>query len=155
MDALSLALRVGLSLACVLGLVWLLSKGLLTGGTRGRGHAAERVSVLTRQSLSRTGSLAVVRVGDRALVLGVTEQQVTLLTETDLTALTMQVADMQVADMQVADMVTVEGLDVLPRQQRRRERPDHGRGGALAGSALSPGTWAQALDVLRERTTRR
>ncbi len=150
MDALSLALRVGLSLACVLGLVWLLSKGLLTGGTRGRGHAAERVSVLTRQSLSRTGSLAVVRVGDRALVLGVTEQQVTLLTETDLTALTMQVADMQ-----VADMVTVEGLDVLPRQQRRRERPDHGRGGALAGSALSPGTWAQALDVLRERTTRR
>ncbi len=49
----------------------------------------------------------------------------------------------------------------MPRQRQRPRRTAAGaaqqprKDGALAGSALSPATWTQALDVLRERTTRR
>jgi flagellar protein FliO/FliZ len=44
--------------------------------------------VLGRVTLGRNASVTVVRVGGRALVLGVSEQQVTLLTETDPAELT-------------------------------------------------------------------
>ena len=47
----------------------------------------------------------------------------------------------------------------MPRQRQRPRRAAAAqqprKDGALAGSALSPATWTQALDVLRERTTRR
>src|SRR5919197_3444507 len=56
--------------------------GAVPAGRRGmrRRGAGE---VIARHGLSRTSSLAVVRLGGRALLLGVTEHQVTLLTEVD------------------------------------------------------------------------
>ena len=77
-------LRITFSLLVVLLLAWGLSKVArkpLAG--RGGGH----LSVIARQQLSRNSSVAIVRVTDRALVLGVTDGQVTLLTETDLVGL--------------------------------------------------------------------
>jgi flagellar protein FliO/FliZ len=81
---LELVIRIGFSLLVVLAIMWLLAKA-----TRKRvgGRHAGALSVLSRQSLSRGASVAVVRVVDRALVLGITENQVTLLGETDLAAL--------------------------------------------------------------------
>ncbi len=165
MDALGLALRVGLSLACVLGLIWLISKGLVPGGAaRRRGRTVSGVSVLARQSLSRTGSIAIVQVGDRALVVGVTEQNVTLLTEADLSALVTEAEDVdEVEDVTASvagvltsrvDTTKVPATDHVPAQRRPR-RPASTTPGGLAGSALSPATWSQAVEVLRDRTTRR
>jgi flagellar protein FliO/FliZ len=75
-----LALRLVLSLAIVLGLFWMVAR---TGSRKlgGRDHALMRVR--SRQSLSRSSSLAVVEVGRRVLVVGVSDGGVRLLTEMD------------------------------------------------------------------------
>ncbi len=76
---LELVLRLGFSLAAVLGLFWLVAHlgSRRLGGTRALLH------VRARQSLSRTASVAVVEVGDRVLILGVADGGVRLLTELD------------------------------------------------------------------------
>jgi flagellar protein FliO/FliZ len=79
-----LVLRIGFSLLIVFGLMWALARVARRplSGRRGPGSLA----VLHRQQLSRGSALAVVQVGDRAMVLGVTDQHVSLLGETDLAA---------------------------------------------------------------------
>ncbi|GAB2693835.1 FliO/MopB family protein [Thalassiella azotivora] len=179
METLGLVLRVGLSLACVLGLVWLFSKGALKGGLGTRPSARGRVQLLARQQLSRSGSVAVVQVGGRALVLGVTEQQVTLLTETDLDAVVApepsEARDDVTASLVAAVPTSTDAADTPPAAHGTvtdpaassdpapsagpsavpAPRTPSAPSSALAGSALSPATWAQAVEVLREKTTRR
>ena len=130
-------LRVIFSLAVVLFLMWGLAR-LVRKPLGGRG--AGGLAVLTRQGLSRGASVAVVRVDDRALVLGVTEANVTLLAETDLAAF---------EPAAECDDQPVPG-------RARHAAPDRLRpaGGPLAGSVLSPATWTQAVEFLRDRTGR-
>ena len=81
MEAAGLLLRVVVSIVSVLGLVWLFSRGMTRG--RGRRLVPGMTEVLSRQALSRAASVVVVRVGEKALVLGVTEQSVQVLGEAD------------------------------------------------------------------------
>ncbi len=74
--------RVVLSLVVVLVLLWVAARALRKNQRRAL-HGVE-VDVLARQPLAQRSSLAVVQVGDRALVLGVTETRVDLLAETSL-----------------------------------------------------------------------
>ena len=75
-----LVIRVVFSLAVVLGLLWFIAR---TSSRRFGGSARSMVRVVARQPLARTASLAVVEVGDRVLVVGVSENGVSLLTEMD------------------------------------------------------------------------
>ena len=75
-----LTLRIACSLAVVFALLWGLAR-LARRPLAGRGGATVRV--LARQPLTRGSSVAVVRVGDRALVLGVTDAGVSLLADAD------------------------------------------------------------------------
>ena len=131
--SLTLALRVGFSFAVVLGLMWASARAL-----RGRygDRGAGTLEILARQQVGRNASVAVLRVADRALVLGVSEQGVTLLGEpiTDL-------SPFAPAPARDADVTSV-----LPAQPERNH---------LDGSLLSPATWRQPLDALRDRTVRR
>ncbi|MHB1065101.1 MAG: FliO/MopB family protein [Georgenia sp.] len=79
-DTLLLGLRVALSLAVVLAVLWFVARQL-----NGRTAATRRVpiTVLGRQNLSRRAGMAVVEVGGRTLVVGVTDTGVRLLTELD------------------------------------------------------------------------
>ena len=79
-----IVLRIGFSLLVVFGLMWGLAKVARRplSGARGGGT----LTVLNRQQLSRGTSVAIVQVADRALILGVTEQQVNLLGEAELAA---------------------------------------------------------------------
>lgn len=70
-----------LALGVVLGVMWLLAKWARKPLT---GKSDRMMNVLARQQLSRGASVAVIKIADRALVLGVTEQSVQLLTEADL-----------------------------------------------------------------------
>lgn len=144
-------LRLAVALGSVVGLIWLVSRGM----NRGRaGRVAGLTEVVARQPLSRAASVVVVRVGERNLVLGVTEQQVSLLTETELPAEVAAPDAVRVSE--VVELPEVAPVpDAVPRQRPRRTELAKQQQGALAGSALSPATWTQALDVLRERTTRR
>jgi flagellar protein FliO/FliZ len=129
---LELVLRIAFSLLVVLGLMWALAKVARRPLTR---RAGASLGVLGRQQLTRGASLAVVRVGDRSLILGVTESQVTLLGETDSTSLDRP----EPTDHR-------EPVALVARPQRP---------GGLNGSVLSPATWTQTVRFLRDRTARR
>lgn len=73
-----LFLRVVFSLGAVVGLMWFLAR---MASRRMGGTHASVVRLVGRQSLGRTSSVAVVAVGARMLVVGVTENGVRLLTE--------------------------------------------------------------------------
>lgn len=83
MDSVELIGRLIVSLGVVIGLIFFIAK-------RARGSAKRKIrtdrliDVLGRQSLSRTASVAVVRVGGQGLVLGITEGRISVLTELPL-----------------------------------------------------------------------
>jgi flagellar protein FliO/FliZ len=140
MEMLGLAGRIVLSLAAVLGLMWLMARA----SRRKLGvRAGDRVAVLARQQLSRGASVAVVKVGGRALVIGVTDAQVSLLSETELTEFETEPAPAARSAAPASPAVRQSTVD----------RPLRAAG-PLAGSALSPATWRQAVDTLRDRTAR-
>lgn len=134
---LELVLRIGLSLLVVLGLMWGLAK-VLRRPLAGRGGG--KLAVLARQQLTKGSTVAVVRVLDKALILGVTEGQVTLLGETDLVAM----------QAPATSPVRRKAVPLTPNPTTTPVRD-----GRLAGSVLSPQTWALTLGFLRERTVRR
>lgn len=167
MDTIALVGRLLVSLAAVLGVMWLIARRM----RRGMGGKDSRlIDVIERQQLSRTASVSVIRVMDQALVIGVTDSQVRLLTELDLAA--------------VQALVAAAASSGSPRRSRRSRRSQtdqtqqpgsreplvptrtpkrtavgapagtRRKGGALAGSALSAHTWKQTLESLRDLTTR-
>jgi flagellar protein FliO/FliZ len=131
-----LALRIGFSLLVVFGLMWGLAKVARRGVSGGRGTGT--LSVLNRQQLARGAAVTVVQVADRALILGVTDQQVSLLGETELAVFQKQAAHPH------------EKRDAVDLPADTFVTP-----GRLDGSALSPKVWRSTMDFLRDRTTRR
>jgi flagellar protein FliO/FliZ len=77
MDTIILALRVMLSLAVVLGLLWVLQRRI-TRNARANGKA-ELVNIVTRQGISPKASVVVVDMDGKRFLLGVTEQSVNVL----------------------------------------------------------------------------
>ncbi|MCF6378226.1 flagellar biosynthetic protein FliO [Nocardioides KLBMP 9356] len=77
---LELTVRLVASLAVVVGLMLLLARVV---GRRYGARAGAPVQVLHRQALSRGASVTVISVGSRVLLVGATDQQVSLLTELD------------------------------------------------------------------------
>jgi flagellar protein FliO/FliZ len=154
--------RMLLALVFVLGVMWLLARW----ARKPMGGKAERVmAVLARQQLSRTSSVTVLRVMDRALVLGVTEQGVQLITETELSA----IEDALATDAETGRswarlrMITAgqpagdDGEDPrpeLPARPASRRQVPAGSGG-FDGSVLSPKTWRQLVNAARDLTVRR
>ena len=117
-----LTVRIIFSLLIVFGLLWGLAK-LARRPLSGRGGGF--LQVVARQQLTRGSAVAVVKVADRALILGVTEQGVTLLADADPALFEAP-----------SPAITKPAVD-------RAER--------LAGSALSPATWRQAFAFFRSR----
>jgi flagellar protein FliO/FliZ len=137
-----LALRIGFSLLVIFGLMWGLARLVRRPMGSGR-HHGPLLSVLNRQQLSRGAAVTVVRVADRAIILGVTDQQVSLLGEADL-------EDFETHHLPHRDHLSISGDDLdLPDAH---PAPAKGR---LDGSLLSPQTWTSTIDFLRDRTTRR
>jgi flagellar protein FliO/FliZ len=149
--------RMLLALVFVLGVMWCLARW----ARKPMGGKADRVmAVLARQQLSRTSSVTVLRVMDRALVLGVTEQGVQLITETELSA----VEDALVTAAEtsrpwsrkqpvLSDAGGEEGSD-SPATPLERPAPRRTLA-RLDGSVLSPKTWRQLVNAARDLTVRR
>lgn len=123
--------RLALALAVVIGLMVLFARVLrrrgidLTGGRRT--VAPHQIELLGRRGLTRSASVALVRAGGRTLVLGVTEQQVTMLAE--------------------ADPAAEHGDD---EEAQWTELPVGASVGSPSGSP-----WKTVLETLREKTVRR
>lgn len=157
MDTLLLALRVLLSLAAVLALLWLLQKRL---SKRPRARSAASVVVVGRQSLGRRASAVVVEVDGTRLLLGVTDQQVTVLHSLGALAPDAAAEPDQASEPVRADFArTLSAAEALPETSAPELvpmlRPRHNRTAArrdtsvLGNSILAPTTWRQAGAALR------
>jgi flagellar protein FliO/FliZ len=143
-----LVLRVVFSLVAVLGLMFFLAR---VASRRMGGSHASFVRLIGRQSLGRTSSVAVVAVGGRTLVLGVTEAGVRLLAELEADEIEWPAPAPSGAraDDQLSTATS------LPAQGRAV--PRHLRGAAPApgllphGSVLSVKTWRQAWQAASAR----
>jgi flagellar protein FliO/FliZ len=168
---LALTVRLIASLAVVIGLMLLLAR---LAGHRMRGSNGSLVRVLHRQPLTRAAGVSVVTVGGRVLVLGTTEQQVSLLAELDPFEMGL---DEDLTDPADQPTLTADILSLSPRDGTdaapvvRTADPDHtaasipARGGshraprpvahgsALSGSILAPETWRQAVAAVTGRAS--
>ena len=175
MNTVAIIGRMLLALVLVLGLMW----GLARFARKPLGGKADRVmAVLARQQINRNASVTVLRVMDRALVLGVTEQGIRLITETDLSAVEDALAAepetsrgflrsrpvlpspeqaLELADLSADADVDVDAIESATpaRPARAHAAATPRKGGSLDGSVLSPGTWRQVVGAARDLTVRR
>ena len=140
----ALVLRLVVSLAIVLGLLLILAgtlkkRGIAVGaGGRGKGSRVPSpfdLEIITRKPLGRNAQLAVVRTAGKTLVLGITEHQITMLTETEATL-----------DLVDANSIPLDIEDNIPMEAQRT---------ALLGT--TPGsfpTWKTLIDNVRDKTVR-
>lgn len=186
-----LVLRVAVSLAAVLGLLWWLARrtgGRPGAGKRGGGLLRPRTSlqlaVVGRQSLGGRSSVALVAVGERRLLLGVSEHGVTLLTEVapepaepsgpatrreSLDAAELErLLEQPVAGSSVGTSArttagttasttasTTARSTATPSAPAARKPAVPKQRNPLEGSVLDAQTWRQAVVAVQERTTRR
>jgi flagellar protein FliO/FliZ len=180
MDSLAQVGRLLLSLAFVLGVMWLIARRVRKSPSRVRN--TKLIDVIGRQQLTKSSSIAVVRVLDQALILGVTDGQVTVLSEADVAKVEAHLdapADEKTPLRTRAPRVSLPsfaapkapadapatpaaptGSRPLPPNRAvpagavpAAEAVAH-RKSALAGSALSPGTWRATVDSIRDLTVR-
>jgi flagellar protein FliO/FliZ len=156
-------LRVVVSLGLVLALLWVAARTLHKGRARAAGGVD--VDVLARVPLAQKSSLAVVRLGDEALVLGVTESRVELLCRTSAADVTVEPETTLPELLAAVPAGSLAGsLPGSPAPSPATGAPvpvgrvaarQAARSSALAGSALSPQTWTKAVAAVREMTVRR
>jgi flagellar protein FliO/FliZ len=128
-----MVIRLVLSLAFIAGVLWFAAR---LAKKRGLGQAGGLIEVVARQRMGRASSVNVIRVADRVLVVGATEEQVTLLTE--------------------VDGEVVEAILEEHRAAARTPRTTDGTpGGPLSGSVFDRSGWMALLGELRDRTVRR
>jgi flagellar protein FliO/FliZ len=147
-----LVIRVVFSLAVVFGLIWLVAR---TSSRRLGGAARSMVRVVARQPLARTASLAVVEVGDRVLVVGVSENGVSLLTEMDPAELPAPETDGEPQRQGRAAASWLPRPATGPELARASSVTPGAhaasRSGGLNGSLLSTQTWKQAWAAASSR----
>ena len=113
---------------------------------RGLGQGNGVIEVVARQRMGRSSTLNVVRVADVVLVVGATEEQVTLLAEVDLETID---AALEPAHDDVENDEPVERRPTVAARAARSSSP------ALAGSVFDKNGWGSLVNQMRERTVRR
>ena len=137
-------IRLVLSLAFIGGVLFFAAR---LAKKRGLGQGNGLIEVVARQRMGRTSSVNVVRIADVVLVVGATEEHVTLLAEMD------------------ADSVETALEQRRPPLRLQAAGDEAGAGaaipaarvssGALAGSVFDRNGWGTFVHQLRERTVRR
>ena len=113
---------------------------------RGLGQGNGLIEVVARQRMGRTSTLNVVRIADIVLVVGATEEQVTLLAEVDAETIDLALSE---ARGPVRLGTSEVGPTGSPSVAARTST------GALAGSVFDRNGWGTFVHQLRERTVRR
>ena len=153
-DDLAILARVTASLVVVVALAVLVARFARKAGVRGGGAG---LRVVERTGLSREASVAVVEVGGRGLVVGVTAPGVSLLTELTAAELAAAASQAESAPMSSSGVLAEEAEG--PRRIVVRSGPaalgSRTPGIRGTGSVLDPRTWHQAVEALRDLTARR
>ena len=133
---------------------------------RGLGQGSGLIEVVARHRLGRTSTLNVVRIADVVLVVGATEEQVTLLAELDSDSIDDALHERTPVrrlpsatrddDLHHDDLGRHHDDRLDPRLELDRgTRVARPSSGALAGSVLDRQGWGNLVDQMRERTVRR
>jgi flagellar protein FliO/FliZ len=114
---------------------------------RGLGQGNGLIEVVARQRMGRSSTLNVVRIADVVLVVGATEEHVTLLAEVDAEAVEDALRDHRPSFRgAAAEPGTIGDAPALAARSSS---------GALAGSVFDRNGWSALVHQLRERTVRR
>src|SRR4051794_693311 len=140
-------IRLILSLAFVGGVLWFAAR---LAQKRGLGQGNGVIEIVARHRLGRASTLNVVRIADVVLVVGATEEHVTLLTEMDPQAVDAALAERRPARLHAAPTDADTDADAAPPPAVRPAAS-----GALAGSVFDKAGWGALVNGLRERTVRR
>jgi flagellar protein FliO/FliZ len=116
---------------------------------RGLGQGNGVIEVVARQRMGRSSTVNVVRVADVVLVVGATEEQVTLLAEVDADAVESALRERRVPPRVGAHSAEHAGQETPALAARSSSS------GALAGSVFDRNGWGTFVHQLRERTVRR
>jgi flagellar protein FliO/FliZ len=91
-----LVISLGVVLLLMMGAAAVLRKRAMPGsGGAPRRRSVAMIEVLARQGLGKNASVAVVRAGGKALVLGITDAQINVLAEADPASLELDVTERQ------------------------------------------------------------
>ena len=145
MDTVFVALRVVLSLAAVLALLWYAQRRITRGKTKGK--TADLVTVVGRQGIGLKASVVVVDVDGTRFMLGVTEHAVNVLHSGDTPVV--HVPSDTSTDAFAATLAGVTNIDAgsaATALRPRRNQPSV----QASGSILSPSTWKQTAAALRQ-----
>ncbi len=114
---------------------------------RGLGQGNGVIEVVARQRMGRASTVNVIRVADLVLVVGATEEQVTVLAEVDPVALEEALAERHSpARLHAAPDAAPDGVAATAT----RPAP-----AGLSGSVFDRAGWGTLVQSLRERTVRR
>jgi flagellar protein FliO/FliZ len=115
---------------------------------RGLGQGNGLIEVVARQRMGRSSTVNVVRIADVVLVIGATEEQVTLLAEVDADAVEHALRERRVP----ARIGPAHGEHADGEKPAVAARSSSG---ALAGSVFDRNGWGTFVHQLRERTVRK
>jgi flagellar protein FliO/FliZ len=132
-------IRLFLSLVFVGGILWFAARLAKKKGLGGTGNGL--IEVVARQRMGRASTVNVLRIGDVCLVVGATEEQVTLLA-----------MGAKQAPRQLAPAVEDEHEHAPVAQPRVAARTSSG---ALNGTVFDKNGWGSFMTELREKTVRR
>ncbi|SDF49866.1 FliO/MopB family protein [Klenkia brasiliensis] len=169
-------IRLILSLAFVAGVLWFAAR---VAKKRGLGMGNGLIEVVARQRMGRSSTVSVLRVADRVLVVGSTEEHVTLLAEMDAEIVDEVLAEaedervaaqearraavaarrpvpaLEAADDAPTSQIPLPALPGVPGARRARRPVPAAGNGLVAGSVFDRAAWTQVVEGLRERTVRR
>jgi flagellar protein FliO/FliZ len=138
-------IRLILSLAFVAAVLYFAAR---MAKKRGLGQGNGVIEVVARQRMGRSSTVNVIRVADVVLVVGATEEHVTLLAEVD--------ADAVESAMRERRMPARVGAHSAEHaEQETPALAARSSSGALAGSVFDRNGWGTFVHQLRERTVRR
>jgi flagellar protein FliO/FliZ len=145
-----MVIRLILSLAFVGGVLWYAAR---LAKKRGLGQGNGVIEVVARQRMGRSSSVNIVRIGDTCLVVGATEEHVTLLAEVDPetvdSAVRARTASRWTPGAEDSD------ADSDADGERRPVVAARTSSGALAGTVFDRSGWGSFVGQLRERTVRK
>ncbi len=146
-----LFLRMGFSLAVILGLIWLAARLLRRSGKKA-GTSSAALDVVARRSMGRRSSLLVIDVSGRRLLVGATDTQISLVADLtgdiagDVNLGRLELAPLDDRDVEVLNLTTPAVARTITTAPRT---------GGRAGATTGPAGVGSLINSIRDLTVRR
>lgn len=148
-----LIIRLIFSLAFIAGVLWFAARVAKKRGIGGTGNGV--IEVIARQRMGRTSTVNVVRIADMTLVVGATEEHITLLAEVDGEAVDAVLRERDAARLPRPVHAVPDGDSPERAVATHRSTVSARNSGAFSGSVFDRNGWGSFVSQLRERTVRR